>query len=314
MVVIYLGSEIECVDMTTDGNRGPDPSDKTGEIIKALRTYERPFMGTGELAEELGYSSNPGVTKHLKRGVESDSIQKTTISGYNVWYLPDLVSEAQVQATDTGLAPGDKGGQPSNEHSQDGKREKDTEETATVHHSMRVSDHVAATAIVVGVAAAVVNSIGIMVAMVAILGVSLMASTTALNRKIGRHLESLRAGMDEIGGLFGFIRTAREQGRLYPEEPTTPVEQAARLDVWAFGTMFVAIGVMALLGITVEMWGAKAVVNTLTPLGTVGILLAITVLMGFAAVFLWASVLAAIAIDSARRWMRDDAPTTGGFE
>jgi len=183
MVVSYLGSEIECVDMTTDGNRGPDPSDKTGEIIKALRTYERPFMGTGELAEELGYSSNPGVTKHLKRAVESDSIQKTTISGYNVWYLPDLVSEAQVQATDTGPAPGNKDGQPSDDHSQDGKREKDTEKTARVHSIAAafdgVSDHIAAYAIVVGAVAVVVNSIGIMVAMVAILAVSLMAPTMA---------------------------------------------------------------------------------------------------------------------------------------
>jgi hypothetical protein len=164
--------------MATDGNRGPEPSDKTGEIVKTLRTYERPFMGTGELADELGYDSNPGVTKHLERAVEAGHVEKATISGYNVWYLQDLA------------APGGKGGQPSNEHSddstvtqtEDGKREKDSEETATVHNNIipaleGVSDQVLAFAVVVGVVAAVVNSTGIMVAMAAIFAVSLMAST-----------------------------------------------------------------------------------------------------------------------------------------
>jgi hypothetical protein len=309
-----------------NGKRGPEPVDKTGEVVKTLRTYERPFMGTAEFAEELGYDTNPGVTKHLKRAVEAGLVEKTSISGYNVWYLPDLVSEPHVQAVDPDPGPGAKGGQPSNDYvrestptdTKDGEREKEADETQVPDGGdtlfERVSRDLGGTAFVVGVGAAVLNYIAVMVVMFTISSISLMASTTALDRKIGRYVESLRADMYEIGGLIGFIRTAREQGRLYPEEPTTPVERAARLDVWAFGMMFAAIGVMALLGITVEMWGAEAVVNTLTPLGTLGILLAITVIMGFAAVFLWASVLAAIAIDSARRWMRDDAPTTGGFE
>ena len=165
--------------MATDGNRGPEPSDKTGEIVNTLRTYERPFMGTGELADELGYNSNPGVTKHLERAVEAGRVKKTTISGYNVWYLQDLA------------APGGKGGQSSDDHSlettmtrtEDSEGEKDTEEIGRVHHAVEafegVYEQVAGFAVVVGVVAAVVNSTGIMVAMAAILGISLLASGIA---------------------------------------------------------------------------------------------------------------------------------------
>lgn len=266
------------------------------------------------------------VDKRLKEMV-GDKLARAQHGRSYLYRRPDDIDRLfRPEVADTGPAPGGKGGLPSDDYAsestpaetQDGEREKESGETLALDGGEtlveRVSEHVAATAIVVGVGATVVNSIAVMVAMVAILGVSLMASTTALDRKIGRHLESLRADMDEIGGLSGFIRTAIEEGRLHPEEPTTPVERAARLDVWAFGMMFAAVGVMALLGITVEIWGAEAVVNTLTPLGSLGIFLAITVLMGLAAVFLWASVLAAIVIESARRWMRHDAPATPGGE
>jgi SAM-dependent methyltransferase len=76
-------------------------------------------MGTAEFAEELGYDTNPGVTKHLKRAVEAGLVEKTSISGYNVWYLPDLVSEAHVQAADTDHRPGGKGSQPSNDYARE---------------------------------------------------------------------------------------------------------------------------------------------------------------------------------------------------
>jgi len=77
--------------------RGPDQSDKTDRVVAVLEQYERPFMGTGELADELGYTTNPGVKKHLDRAVEQNKIEQTAISGYNVWYLPDLVRESEVQ-------------------------------------------------------------------------------------------------------------------------------------------------------------------------------------------------------------------------
>jgi len=278
-------------------------------------------MGTAEFAEELGYDTNPGVTKHLKRAVQAGLVEKTSISGYNVWYLPDLVSEARVQAVDSDPGPGGKGGQLSNDYvrestptdTQDGERAEQTlvpdgDETLVE----RVSRHLGGTAFVVGVGAAVVNYIAVMVVMFAISSISLMASTTAFDRKIGRRVEFLRADMYEIGGLIGFIRTAREQGRLYPEKPTTPVERAARLDVWGIGLFLAAAVVIALIYIPSKIWGAEALSNTLTPLGARGILLASTLLTGLAAVFIWVSVLAAIAIESVRWWRRDDEPATPG--
>ncbi|MFB6073356.1 MAG: hypothetical protein ABEJ88_10380 [Halobacterium sp.] len=98
--------------MAPPQNRGPSRSDKTEEIVRVLREYERPFMGTGELAEEMGYNSNPGVTKHLERAVENDAIRKTTISGYNIWYLPELNSTATGHdVTPDNTVPDDDGGE-----------------------------------------------------------------------------------------------------------------------------------------------------------------------------------------------------------
>lgn len=95
--------------------RGPDPTNKTQQIVGTLQDYERPFAGTGELADELGYSSNPGVQKHLQRAVNEGAIEKTSISGYNIWYLPGLVQESQIDTS--GPAPGGSagGGEPPQE-------------------------------------------------------------------------------------------------------------------------------------------------------------------------------------------------------
>jgi hypothetical protein len=309
------------------------------DVLAAFDEEQRRSVGKIELSakeiqEILNKQILPDETTVTRQAVDNrlgkmdgDTIARAQHGRSYLYRLPDDIDRLfRHEIAGTGPPSGGKGGQPSNDYireskptdTKDDEREKEADETLVPDGGEtlfeRVSQHLGGTAFVVGVGAAILNYIAVMVVMFTISSISLMASTTALDRKIGRYVESLRADMYEIGGLIGFIRTAREQGRLYPEEPTTPVERAARLDVWAFGMMFAAIGVMALLGITVEMWGAEAVVNTLTPLGTLGILLAITVIMGFAAVFLWASVLAAIAINSARRWMRDDAPTTGGFE
>lgn len=97
--------------MSNTPARGPDPTDKTEEIKQSLRDYDRPFMGTGELADALGYESNPGVAKHLKRAVEANEIEKTTISGYNIWYLPNLVQRSEIaHEVASGPAPGSGGG------------------------------------------------------------------------------------------------------------------------------------------------------------------------------------------------------------
>lgn len=63
-------------------------SDKTNEIVHVLEAGERPFMGTGELADELGYTSNPGVMRHLEKAKNAGEVCHADISGYNIWYLP----------------------------------------------------------------------------------------------------------------------------------------------------------------------------------------------------------------------------------
>lgn len=62
----------------------------TEKIKNTIANYDRPFMGTGELADELGYTSNAGVKKHLEQAVDKGIIEQAQISGYNIWYLPEI--------------------------------------------------------------------------------------------------------------------------------------------------------------------------------------------------------------------------------
>jgi len=78
--------------------RGPNPTNKTSEIRRVLRENERPFMGTGELAKALGYGSNPGVQTHLDRAHEKGELEKAKISGYNIWYLPEVTARPEEPA------------------------------------------------------------------------------------------------------------------------------------------------------------------------------------------------------------------------
>lgn len=70
-----------------------DSNDYTEQIQELIEHYERPFMGTGEFAEELGFSSNPGVKKHLEKAVSKDVLEHTQISGYNIWFDPKIVED-----------------------------------------------------------------------------------------------------------------------------------------------------------------------------------------------------------------------------
>lgn len=82
--------------------RGPPPTDKTEEIRRILQENNRPFMGTGELADAMGYKSNPGVKKHLDRAEEEGELVSASISGYKIWYLPELTEpiEPNVEPSD----------------------------------------------------------------------------------------------------------------------------------------------------------------------------------------------------------------------
>ena len=307
------------------------------DVLAAFDEEQRRSVGKIELSakeiqEILNKQILPDETTVTRQAVDNrlgkmdgDTIARAQHGRSYLYRLPDDIDRLfrhEVAGTDPG--PGGKGGPSSGDYArestptdtQDGEREKESEKTPVPIGGEtlveRVSRHLGGTAFVVGVGAAVLNYIAVMVVMFAISSISLIASTTAFDRKIGRPVESLRADMYNIGGLIGFIRTAREQGRLSPEEPTTPVERAARLDLWGIVAVFAAVSVFVLFFFTVKIGGVEAVVNLLTPLGILGILLAVTVLMGLGAVFLWASVLAAIAIEWARWRRRDDEPAAPG--
>lgn len=75
--------------MAQSGSRGPKRKERTDEIVRILENSERYFKSTSEFADELGYSSNPGVTKHLKRAAKAGEIDVADVGGYKIWYLPE---------------------------------------------------------------------------------------------------------------------------------------------------------------------------------------------------------------------------------
>jgi len=174
----------------------------------------------------------------------------------------------------------------------------------------RVAGYLGATALVGTVAAVAAGAGTVAAAIFPLLAVSLLATTTTLDTRLGARVDELRGELADMGGLSGFVRTALA----HPvEEPETLVERAARADVYGVGALLAAVVVCLPVAAAVQLAGAETVVATLTPAGVLGFLALVSVLVSLAAVLIWLSVAATLALVSARAWLNTrDRDVPGG--
>lgn len=67
--------------------RKPTVSDK--EILQAVDVAPGPVAFTSELADELGFSSNQGVTKRLDDLESRGLVAKKSTTNFSVWWITD---------------------------------------------------------------------------------------------------------------------------------------------------------------------------------------------------------------------------------
>lgn len=151
-----------------------------------------------------------------------------------------------------------------------------------------------------------ISSVGIAFGSVAGLLVIGAMLLTGVDTRLSKLLDWFRGVFQTTGGVIGFAETVWRQESKGPENPETPVEYIATLDI--VGGFLVALGALLILPI----WVAMELVGTTTlfallPSATVlDILFSGIVLTVFAFVFLALSEFAALAIATARLWKRTD--------
>ncbi len=59
------------------------------EILDVFRESPHPFLGTSEVANQVGFSQPKGAYKRLESLVEDGDLQKRKVGGTSIYWLPD---------------------------------------------------------------------------------------------------------------------------------------------------------------------------------------------------------------------------------
>lgn len=139
---------------------------------------------------------------------------------------------------------------------------------------------------------------GLGIGLGAVAAVYALLWVTAYDVVLGRHLDTVRDELGDVGGVVGFFQLMREDHPV--EDPDTLVERAARADLWALGLITSGLVVVTPMYVAAQFGYFEPFLAAIGTAGALGIgLFVVVVVYGF--VFLMGlSALATLALATAR--------------
>lgn len=64
------------------------------DILRVFHESDKPFLGTQEVADGVGFRSKQGAHQRLEELVEKDQLRRRVVGGVSIWYLPARVVES----------------------------------------------------------------------------------------------------------------------------------------------------------------------------------------------------------------------------